>query len=150
MANNYSQFSEMIDNITQEEARWISTVLNLSAEDEDKLQQLKRELGLEPDGGYEFDMWPYFEWQLEDRNSLWLYSEEGLNEEHLGWFVQAFINKFRPDYIFTATGAATCSKPRIGEFGGWWLVVSRDEIAGGNTWDAAQAEVKAISNRTSP
>lgn len=144
MANNYSQFSEMIEGLTPEEAEWIETVLGLDFNEEDDLEQLKKELALE--GDHDFDMWPYFEWKTEGANkcSLWLYCEEGLNEEHLTWFVQAFINKFRPDFIFSATGAATCSKPRVGEFGGWWLVISKDAVEGGNTWDAAAQCVKGL------
>jgi len=149
MANNYSQFSEMIEDITPEEAEWIETVLGLDTQDESDLEQLKKELALE--GDHNFEMWPYFEWKTGGANkcSLWLYSEEGLNDSHLVWFVQAFINKFRPDFIFSATGADTCSKPRCGEFGGWWLVISKDEVVGGNTWDAAQAAVKALKTGNS-
>lgn len=68
-----------------------------------------------------------------------------MNTEHLEVFVRAFIRRFRPDYIFSATGAETCSKPRIGEFGGWWLVISKDQTLGGNTWDAARKAVKKMS-----
>lgn len=151
MANNYSQFSAMIENVTPEEAEWVETVLGYDVDEgaveegeDTDLEKLKKELSLE--GDHNFEMWPHFGWKTEGANkcSLWLYSEEGLNDSHLTWFVQAFINKFRPDYIFSVTGAETCSKPRIGEFGGWWLVVAKDQVLGGNTWDAAQAAVAAL------
>jgi hypothetical protein len=147
MANNYSQFSEAIEEITPEEAAWINRVLHLDIEDKTDLAQLKKELVLK--GDHDLDMWPYFEWALEgkDGSSLWLYSEEGLIEDHLIWFMQAFIRKFRPDFIFSVTGSATCSKPRIGEFGGWWLVISKHDVQGGNTWDATHNAAKEIQAR---
>lgn len=150
MANNYSQFSETIEGLTAEETAWINTVLKLDANDLDddgtggERSQLMSELSLE--GDHDLDMWPCFEWAIQGKEEpyLWLHSEEGHLDEHLIWFVQAFINKFRPDFIFSVTGSATCSKPRIGEFGGWWLVISKDDVQGGNTWDAAKAAVEAL------
>lgn len=146
MADNYSQFSEMIDAISGEEASWIETVLKLDAEDDVERAQLMKELTLE--GNVDLDMWPHFEWVI--RDGLWLYCEEGFTEDHLCWFVQAFINKFRPDMIFSVTGASTCSKPRIGEFGGWWLVISKDEIKGGGSWSSAEEAVEEIKNPVDP
>ena len=148
MANNYAQFSEMITGLTEEEKAWVTYITGLDCEDTggnadcvSDLTKLEQELGLSPD---ELDMWPYFECVIMGDNDLWLYSEEGFLECQLTAFVQAFIRKFRPDYIFSVIGADTCSKPRVGEFGGWWLVVSKDQVLGGNTWDAAQAAVNSI------
>ena len=149
MANNYSQFSEAICKITPEERDWINLVLHLDVEEDEEREQLYQALGL--DGSKEqlptadeLECWPQFEWSLDSEGDLWLYSDEGANLEHLEYFVGAFIRKFRPDYIFKATGSETCSKPRIGEFGGWWLVISRDKVQGGNTWDAATEAAKKI------
>lgn len=146
MTDNYSQFSEMIDAISGEEASWIETVLKLYAEDDVERAQLMKELALE--GDVDLDMWPHFEWVI--RDGLWLYCEEDFTEDHLCWFVQAFINKFRPDMIFSVTGASTCSKPRIGEFGGWWLVISKDEIKGGGSWSSAEEAVEELRNPVDP
>lgn len=143
MANNYSQFSETIDDITPEEVAWIERVLKLDCIDE--LEELRAELHIE--GDFDFnDMWPHFDWALEgkDKSSLWLYCEEGFTEDHLTIFIREFINRFRPDFIMSITGSSTCSKPRVGEFGGWWLVISKDEVLGGNSWDEAQKLVEAL------
>jgi hypothetical protein len=134
MANNYSQFSECIDNITPEEAAWINRVLHLDGIDD--YDELVKELSYT--GTLEADMWPHFDWKLEDDGTLWLYADEGFTDEHLCVFVREFICRFRPDFIFSVTGSETCSRPRIGEFGGWWLVVYKDGVEGGNTWDAAK------------
>ncbi len=154
MANSYTQFSESIGDITPQEEEWIKSVLALeggSEEDEKKLMEL---LSLEGDpAAFDLGCWPYFEWKLAQElpkdlpgtySDLWLYCEEGFVERHLEIFVREFICRFRPDYIFSITGADTCSKPRRGEFGGWWLVIHKDGSEGGNTWDAAQEAVKRI------
>ena len=147
MANNYSQFSERIEDITSDEAKWIRDVLHFDTSEDEDLTELCKQLGIP--NGYDFDgMWPHFDCQLEDEGenklSLWLYCEEGYTEDHLTMFLQAFIRRFRPDYIMSITGSSTCSKPRIGEFGGWWLVVSKDEVLGGNSWGAAEDAVAKI------
>lgn len=145
MANCYSQFSEMIENVTPEEAAWIETILRLDPLEGDDLERLVKEL--EIDGKtFDFDGWPNFEWSTkgEDKGSLWLYSEENYTEEHLIAFVQAFLKRFRPDYIFRMSGAGTCSRPRVGEFGGFWLVISANKVVGGSTWDAAHTAAEEM------
>lgn len=145
MANNYCQFSEVIDGITSEEAAWIRSVLQLDTEEQDQWEELRKLLAA-PKAELEF--WPDFGWDLEDKDtSLWLYSEEGANTENLALFVKAFFKKFRPTAIFKATGADWCSKLRVGEFGGWWLVVTSTKIYGGSTWCEASKTVDKIIKR---
>ena len=101
MANNYSQFSEQIlEDVEDEEAA---------------LAFLKDELGDVDDLEY----WPNFGWMIEsnlkdsgDTHSIWLYSDEGCDFNHVMAFVQALIRKFMPDYIFSLTNSDTCSKLR--------------------------------------
>lgn len=152
MANNYSQFSEMIEDLTPAACEWVETVLGtdlLDAADHDKaINVLADALGQEPTDEFvqEMDNWPHFCWKVEGgggtspnvRHDLWLYCEEGYSGTQLAWFVQALIREFLPDYVFTMTTGEWCSKPRISEFGGGWMVISKDEVFGGNTWDAAQ------------
>lgn len=145
MANNYTQFSEVIDDIQPEEAEWIKQILSLDIAQEDEKKDLLEMLGLEKLDDDDADGWPRFEWDLEDKEAvLWLYAEEWANTDHLAWFVQAFIKKFRPETIFQATGADYCSKLRVGEFGGWWLVVSKDHILAGNTWQSAREAIESL------
>ena len=143
MANNYSQFSEEIGGVTPEEAAWIEKTLRRDTDDAGERKELMKELALE--GEHDLDCWPCFEWEFENNKSnLWLYAEENANIDHLAWFVQAFLVKFRPTEIFKATGADYCSKLRVGEFGGWWLVISAKEILCGNTWDEATKHAEAL------
>lgn len=147
MANNYTQFSEEIEDITPEEAEWIKTFLDPETcpdqeEDPSGFEEWCKLRGL--DIGEGPDWYPSFSWELgKDGTVLWLYCEEGCNPDYLAAFVQVFLQKFRPKYIFTATGADFCSKLRVGEFGGWWIAVSATEIlSGGCHWEAEKAAKK--------
>ena len=145
MANNYSQFSEGFE-VTQEEAKWIDDFLcECPNQDEDPegykvwCEERKLREGDDP------DYFPGFRADLEKDNTfLWLYAEEGCDTDYLATFIQAFLKKFRPKDVMTFTGASYCSKLRLGEFGGWWLTVSADEIAAGNTWDDASDAAKLM------
>jgi hypothetical protein len=147
MANNYSQFSEGIQKITPEEAMWINEFLKTPCPDEEedpkgfKSWCTERKIK-EGDGP---DWFPNFEWALEEKDtSLWLYASESADIDYLVIFLQAFFKKFRPDAVFTATGADTCSKLRVGEFGGWWIAVSAKKVLHGNTYSAAEAAAKKL------
>lgn len=155
MANNYSIFSEAIDNITKKEAAWIQEFLGTEFPDGEQMSQKEvqplreswlKARGLDPEEDY-IDMWPYFTWSLmENETRLWLYSEEGFDLGHLAGFVQAFLKKFRPDKIFKMTAAEYCDKPRIGEFGGLWAVIGADSWETGGTWtDADKASEKLLA-----
>ena len=147
MANNYSQFSEGFD-VTEEEAKWINDFLCAECphpdEEPEKYKSWCEERTLKE--GDDPDYFPGFQYDLENKDStfLWLYAAEGCDTDYLATFVQAFLKKFRPKDVLTFTGASYCSKLRLGEFGGWWLAVSANEIAAGNTWDDARDVAKLM------
>jgi len=159
MANNYSQFSTVISDLTQEEKNWIVGIPCFddfigSAESEEDGERLAKEfvealaeygIAISTDDEY-LDVFPNFLGDIDSEGKWWLYAEEAGNLDHLSRVVQGFINKFRPDFIFTLTWADTCSKLRVNAFGGGWLAVSRDEVVFGNVYDAAEqaaAELRA-------
>jgi len=150
MADYYDQFSEMIDAITAEEAAWIKLVLKMEPGE----ARLHQELGMDPgdeDNELYLASWPGFGWSLEKGNTrLWLHVDEGYEEEMLILFLQRFLQKFRPAGVISITGASTCSKPSIGAFGGWWLVVSAAEDRGGDVWDAAEKAKKELEQKENP
>jgi hypothetical protein len=59
---------------------------------------------------------------------LWLYAEDWGNPENAAYLVQKFLKKSRPDQCWWLTYAATCSKPRVGQFEGGAVFVSADVI----------------------
>lgn len=113
MADFYTLWSEEIRDITPEEAEWIKNEL--------------KEQDDHPDSEGQF--WPLFNWEFigEDSSHLWFHSDESDDLEQLLNFVQRFIRKFRPEYVFRITWAFSCSKPRIGSFGGGWAVIGKDD-----------------------
>jgi len=146
MADNYAMFSEAIENLSEEEEDWFSKIIDFVTsevvEDTEALALLLVEHGIEWGEDVDIEDFPQFDFNLgnneEGSGICWLTCEEHFNADHVVMVVQAFIRKFRPEMIFKMTYSETCSKPRVGEFGGGWVVVSRDEVAYGNTWDGAR------------
>ena len=96
MANNYTQFSFLIGDITPEEKVWCETQVdeNIEVDDDD-------------------DRWGF---SIEiDGTDLVIFAEENGNVEHTATFVQAFLKKFRPKEVVCFSWAETCSKMRPGE-----------------------------------
>ena len=78
-----------------------------------------------------------FEGTGKDRHA-WIYAEESGDPARLAHLVQKFLKQFRPDQCWSLTYATTCSKPRIGEFGGGAVFVTADAIR----WQSAYAFVE--------
>jgi hypothetical protein len=156
MANNYLQFSEVIPQLTTQEADWLRAQLEVVCvfgeleHPEDKLpSRLNRDeadwigcrayrdlLGYDPEWGWDVG----FEYQFsrDDRDKdwgrhLWLYADESGAADRVAHLVQKFLKEFRPDESWSLTWAVSCSKPRVGEFGGGAVFVTAEEI----TWQDA-------------
>lgn len=138
MAQNYMQFSEVIDNLTVEEHDWF-----------------KKALTLNDDGGYDDGVVPPawwddgaesfgFDYDL-GTSEIQLYSEEYGNIDTVQALVSEFISLFRKDYVFTLSWSDSCSKMRVGEFGGGGMIVSLDEKRFMNVWGWLESEKKRIT-----
>lgn len=57
---------------------------------------------------------------------LWVYAEESGNPDNVAHLVQKFLKACRPEQCWSLTYAATCSKPRVGEFEGGAVFVTAD------------------------
>jgi len=75
---------------------------------------------------------------------LWLYAEEYGSPDNVAWLVQKFLKTFRSDQCWWLTWASTCSKPRIGEFGGGAIFVTADEIKWQNVYQFIDDERAAF------
>jgi hypothetical protein len=119
LANNYLQFSEVINKVTPEEAEWAKS----------RLTEMTEKFAEGGDEGW------YFEWAVHEAHDplegphIWLFSEEGAEPEHVAAFVQEFLKKFRPDGCFSLTWAAFCDKLRVGEFTGGGIFVTAKKVA---------------------
>jgi hypothetical protein len=120
MANSYIHFSEAISDLTAEEKLWCENHFAECAERAAK------------DEDFEFeDENVLFDYEFQEINgspSLWMYTEECGSPGSVAEFVQKFFEKWRPDASMTIGWAATCSKPRLGEFGGGLIHVTATEI----------------------
>ncbi len=146
MANNYLQFSEALDSITNAEADWLRQQLeavfvfgdrefternlpaHLSPDDANRCcLRVFRDLP-EDDCGDEVG----FDYQfLSDPalgQHLWLYAEECGRPDQVAQLIQKFLRQFRRDACWWLMYATTCSKPRIGEFGGGAVFVTAEAI----------------------
>jgi hypothetical protein len=150
MADNYSQFSHQLNDLTDEEMAWFEKVLTAcpdehvleEGEDEDWWREFFDLLGTEEICGDALDSWPGFEYSLDkEKKALWFYASEGYTEEALVEVFQAFLKRFRPAERIGISIAITCSKMRLDEFGGAWLVIAADSVMSGNTWDDIRREL---------
>jgi hypothetical protein len=152
MANNYLQFSEVIRQITPDEEKWLQEqleVVYVFDGHEYREHELPKELdpthaqfvgsrtyrdmedydASEEDAGfcYKFctaedddpDRWG---------RHLWLSAEEGGDLDRVAHFVQKFLRAFRPGECWSLTWSESCSRPRVGEFGGGALFVTADDV----------------------
>jgi hypothetical protein len=141
MANNSLQFSAALSDINEEEAAWLKAELRgpiFEFEDDDDAENQRQKcIAWAKEHGIEMDEdpidffechWPGFDWSI-DNGDLWIHDDgEYGNVENAANIVQGFLKKFKRQDIFVLEWAETCSKPRIGEFGGGGVVVTAKKI----------------------
>jgi hypothetical protein len=141
MANNYTQFSECFDNLTDEQAKYAEILLStldafLSYEGEvdgDCPEDIKEALSeLDTDS---FENFGFFNWSIEDdegnpgNKKIWFYSEDHGNPDAVADVVRHLLKKFnRTGEAWTLSYSSSCSQPRVGEFGGGTLIVTSHVI----------------------
>ena len=69
---------------------------------------------------------------------LWFFAEESGTPDNVAWLVRKFLKQFRPGECWSLTYAATCSKPRAGEFGGGAVFVTAEKIK----WQDARSYIE--------
>lgn len=144
MANYHLEFSQYLENITPEEKDWLSKEL-----DTDKYKRLecdgaKAKYALHESFG-EFGC-TGFAWTFEvlpqtKLFNLWIHADESGIPEAAANLVQAFLKEFRPEDYWCLEFSQTCSRPRIGAFGGGAVFVTATDQAWLST--GAWVEVQA-------
>ncbi|HOX42937.1 MAG TPA: hypothetical protein PK668_05045 [Myxococcota bacterium] len=178
MADSYTQFSEAIRDLTSEEVDWLKAELHgppFPNHMTDRNQQealAKRwfnDRGItDLDGSARFvdlfDCWPGFEFAFQKTvnggTEVWLYADESANLDYLANVAQRFLARFRPNACFGLSWAGTCSRMRVGEFGGGAMFVTAKGIEWKTTWDfideqrqkfeAAKQRVRPKKNTNKP
>jgi hypothetical protein len=174
VADNYLQFSEVIAKLTEQEEAWLKSQLesirvfgekeypedavpvDLADKEADwsgvrflrdkpdhdaEWDSLGFEFGFHEDhdnGGYVTDGWG---------RHLWLYAECWGDVSNVAWLVQKFLKKFRPNECWALTYSTTCSKPRVGEFGGGAVFVTADKIERQDARDFTETRMEAFAQK---
>lgn len=112
MANNYTQFSFEIENVTPEEHAWLKTEHSNKPESDDDYASYAYNFVLAGDG-----------------TDAYFYVQESGDVEEVANFVMRFLAKFRPTEKVGFEWAEWCSKARPGEFGGGAVLVSATAVA---------------------
>ena len=171
MADNFLQFSEVIPNLTEPEEAWLEEQLQTIRVFGDKAyaaDAVPAELAdTEPDWSGprflndqdDFDPdWdtPGFECDFDTDTDeggwgrhVWLHADDWGNTESVAYLVQQFLKAFRPDQCWSLTYAATCSKPRVGEFGGGAVFVTADEIKYQNSYEFVEEQRTVFETKRS-
>ena len=127
MADNYTQFSFQIEDITPEESAWLANLLALDFEDEVQRKEIANALGIPKDIQADIEYWPDFSHSLSDK-ALWLYTEDSGSAYNAALLVRAYLAKFPPKGIKLFSVAYTCSKARLDVFAGETYVVTSSHI----------------------
>jgi len=130
MANNYLEFSEVLE-LTDEQMDWAKVRMAEIEAGEEKLIDDGEEtlLGF----GYEFE-----------DGGIWLYGEEYGNVENVAGFAYEIFNHFDIEGSFRIEWACHCSKPRLSEFYGGAVIVTKDRVIYINASEIAHKIEKAI------
>ena len=178
MADNYLDFSEVIADLNPEEESWLRSQLETvrvfgdreypedqvpgdldpceadwvgcrAYRDIPDCVAYARDMSMEGPGfAYSFD---------DDRDSpngwqrhLWIRTCERGYVDGAAQLVRKFLKKFRPDQCWSLTYATTCSKSRVGEFGGGAVVVTADEIRWQNAYEFVEQQRAAFEQNGKP
>lgn len=128
MADYFTQFSTSIAVHNKKEHDWWDKLLTVNPEEFDRapqwvkdiLHKIANESGNDP-GDLDF------QFELSD-TGLWFYAETFGSPFNVGLAMQAYLKQFKSGETFSFTWAATCSKMRVDEFGGGYVVVTQDEV----------------------
>ncbi len=150
MADNYLEFCEVLDDLTDKEVEWLKSQLTVvyvfgdhefveddipaghDPADADfvgcrayrDMEMYDPDLGEPPGFSYEFV--PANEAGGGQR--LLFYADGHDCLDRLAHLVQKFLHQFSPGKYWSLTYSITCSKPRVGEFGGGGLFVTARDI----------------------
>ncbi len=152
MANNYCEYSESISDLTEVEIKWLEKQITANDEafSKDKIDWEEYfAASLRPYSHVDnFGMGDPRRGRGRRRPSrMWItaYGDDGGSLDAVANFLQKFLKKFRADEIVTITWADTCSKPRIGEFGGGAVVITAKTQKWMTTYDWAHQTVQELT-----
>lgn len=123
MQTNFLQFSQVIKNLTDEEASWFVDYIEhrRNGFDTQGKELEDDEKGTYPD--FRFVIMQDENWGI----YAWFFADDNGSVEQVAETVKEFLLKFRPHECFTMTWAEYAHEPRVEEFdGGAIFVTARD------------------------
>lgn len=138
MADYHLQFSEIITG-SKKEIEWLATLMdNISAytlEQEIDIADQHDKIFVESlkDQDSCLGLCLGFDFSIQD-DGLWVSSMDYGSPEVLSEIVQYYLRKFGHKEKWVLRWSSSCSKPRVGEFGGGAVIVSADKIEYMDTW----------------
>ena len=137
MADNYLQFSEEYSlSVAQE--KWV--LIRLEAMDEltdGEEPGEKHFVLLGEELAVSMAEEGCFEWTLKEQK-LWVSSDVGGNISAVATLLHLMAARFKLQRKYTLTWSESCSKPRLGQFGGGAFVASAEGIKYMNSWQWAE------------
>ena len=139
MANNCTQFSFVFKINSPREAEYIESILQASyamptgVNPEDLTPEEAEQVQLLLDIFEDFEEYECLGFDCEvtgadKEGEVWVHDDAGEgNIDYVCQFIRAYLNKFDLDTKIGFSWASTCSSPRVGEFGGGAVVVSKDD-----------------------
>jgi hypothetical protein len=128
MADYYTQWSEEITDLTEEERLWWKEKLGNT----EVLKRGSEEVSLvNPDDSPDYGSVEFVSTRNNSvfEDAVWFYSEEGRGSlSVIGEAIQEFLSKFRPSDVVAIHYAHTCSKMRRNSFNGGAMFVTADEV----------------------
>jgi len=130
MANNYEEFSEILALEPGYDKEVLQRVLDKHLKD------------------YALDS-PDFQYEFRDEG-LWIYSEGWGDPYRASQYVEAVMSELNVESYFLLNYSSRCDKPRVGEFGGGAMMVTRDGLKCMNLNDICHNELaEALKNGAS-
>ena len=129
MADNYTQFSFGVQLASPAEAEWIEELVSFADNNSEELPPGELTdvlLRINPD--WEYGPYLEFDYQIDGGLELWIHDDGGQgNTTIVANFLGEYLRRFNHDTKIAFEFCWSCSKPRIGEFGGGACVVSANE-----------------------
>ncbi len=144
MADNYLQFSTVIEKLSKKEREYIENHLNLFGHDAPQEGDQKYKEFIQLLDIYHLDQEDEplgFQYNFQD-DYIHIFSEDGGSPEHLAAFLHLFIKKFRPNDALCFSWSETCSKMRVGEFSGGACFVTAQKIHWNGAYDWCEKQWK--------
>ena len=168
MAQYYCQFSEVLPQLTPDEENWLRqqlTYIYVYGGKEYSEKEVPMNLDLDEADWSGFRVWREdsegcedcdgdtlaFDYKFHDDTGwgryLWIYVEDSGNPEHAAQLIQKFLRRFRPDQCWALTFSRTCSKPRVGDFGGGAIFVTADKIKWNHIHNFLEKERRSFNTK---